>query len=152
MSAAAVPPFPRLAIVMPDEGERLLALGDHLRLLVTGADTNGAFTLIEQASPAGTAVPRHYHTQEFEMFHVLEGTVRYTVNGEVIEAGAGTTISIPPGVVHSFEFVTDARTHITCVPAGIEDMFQELASLPLGPINFQNVTSICAKYGVHFVA
>ena len=86
------------------------------------------------------------------MFHVIEGTVRYTANGVATEAGPGTVVAIPPGVVHGFEFVTKGRVHVTCVPAGIEDMFGELGQLPAGPPDFEKVTEICGRYGIYFVA
>jgi quercetin dioxygenase-like cupin family protein len=81
---------------------------------------------------------------------VLEGEVRYNVDGRTVVAGPGTTVSIPRNVVHSFEFVTDARVLLTIVPAGIENMFRELGQLPAGPPDFAAVAEICGRYGVFF--
>jgi quercetin dioxygenase-like cupin family protein len=107
--------------------------------------------MIEQQNDPGVAVPPHYHTREEEIFHVLEGQVRYTANGESVLAGPGTTVSIPRNMVHSFEFVTQARVLLTLVPAGIEGMFRKLSELPEGSPDFEQVARICAEYGIIFV-
>ncbi|GAC1647538.1 MAG: hypothetical protein NVS9B15_06050 [Acidobacteriaceae bacterium] len=76
----------KLAVVTPQQGERLSVLGDQQRILITGAETNGAYVLVEQTNRAGATVAPHYHTREFEMFHVIEGTVRYVAGGQTIDA------------------------------------------------------------------
>jgi quercetin dioxygenase-like cupin family protein len=140
----------KLAIVNATEGEPNLVLGDNMRFIITGEESGGAYTIIEQHNGPGVAVPPHHHTREQEIFYVIEGEVRYNVNGESVLAGAGMTVSIPRNVVHSFEFVTDARVLLTLVPAGIEDMFRELAKLSAGPPDFTAVAEICGRYGVFF--
>lgn len=140
----------KLAIVPATGGERHIVLGDNMRFIVTGRESGGAYAIIEQRNAPGVAVPPHYHSQEEEIFHVIEGEVRYTVDGETVVAGAGMTVSVPRNVVHSFEFVTDARVLLTLVPAGIEEMFRELGQLPAGPPDFATVAEICGRYGVFF--
>lgn len=138
----------KLAIVSASEGERHIVLGDHMRFIVTGEESGGGYTIIEQKNAAGVGAPPHFHTREEEIFHVIEGEVRYNVDGESIVAGPGMTVSIPRNVVHSFEFVTDARVLLTLVPAGIEAMFRELGQLSAGPPDFAAVAEICGRYGV----
>ncbi|GAC1647533.1 MAG: hypothetical protein NVS9B15_06040 [Acidobacteriaceae bacterium] len=53
-------------------------------------------------------------------------------------------------MVHSFEFLSYGRALITCVPAGVEGMFRELAALPEGPPDFGQVAEICGRYGIYF--
>src|SRR5215469_688659 len=133
----------KLAIVSASEGERHIVLGDNMRFIVTGEESGGAYTIIEQQNGAGVGAPPHYHIREEEIFHVIDGEVRYSVDGQSIVAGPGMTVSIPRNVVHSFEFVTDARVLLTLVPAGIEEMFRELGQLPAGPPDFTAVAAIC---------
>src|SRR3954452_769045 len=60
-------------LVLPGAGERLSVIGDRQTIKLDGSHTKGAFALIEQNNQPGTAVPEHFHTQEDEIFYVLEG-------------------------------------------------------------------------------
>jgi hypothetical protein len=51
----------------------------------------------------------HLHLRHADCFHVLEGELEFQVDGETIRAAAGTTVAIPPGVVHAFTSVTPSR-------------------------------------------
>jgi mannose-6-phosphate isomerase-like protein (cupin superfamily) len=44
-----------------------------------------------------------------DSFHVLDGELEFRVDGETIRAAAGTTVAIPPGVVHAFTSVRPSR-------------------------------------------
>jgi len=135
----------------PEDGERLNVLGDRQRFVLTGAETGGAFCLIEQTNESGVAIPQHYHTREIETFHVIEGSVQYTVEDRVVIAGPGTTVTIPRGVRHSFEVLEKCRVLLTLVPAGIENMFRELAQLTPGPDVMPKAMAVCERYGIFFV-
>lgn len=134
------------------EGGQLRVLGDQQTVKLEGAQTGGAFTLIEQNNPPGVAVPAHFHTQEDEAFYVLEGEMEFTLSDKKIRAGAGTTVFLPRGITHSFKVLeSGARALVMTFPSGIEKMFRELDALPAGPPDFAQVTSICKRYGIHFV-
>ncbi|MDX6486627.1 MAG: thiamine-phosphate pyrophosphorylase, partial [Gaiellaceae bacterium] len=51
----------------------------------------------------------HVHLRHADCFHVLEGELEFRADGESVRIGAGTTIVIPPGVVHAFTSVGNAR-------------------------------------------
>jgi len=40
---------------------------------LSGADTGGAYCLLEVSAAPGVSVPRHTHTREDESYHVLSG-------------------------------------------------------------------------------
>lgn len=142
---------PELGTVrQPEDGERHNVLGDSQRFILTGAETGGAFCLVEQQNGAGVAVPRHYHTREEETFHVVEGVVAYTVEDQTVVAGPGTTVHVPRGVRHSFEVQERAKVLLTLAPAGIEEMFRELGRLEPAPESMPMVLSICERYGIFF--
>jgi quercetin dioxygenase-like cupin family protein len=127
-------------------------IGDRQTIKLDGSHTNGAFALIEQNNQPGTTVPEHFHTQEDEIFYVLEGEMEFTVAKEKIVATAGTTVFLPRGVPHSFRVAGNgARALIMLQPAGTEKMFRELHALPPGEPDFNQVGKICSKYGIHFV-
>jgi quercetin dioxygenase-like cupin family protein len=50
--------------------------------------------------PAGTGAKAHSHPNE-QWIYILEGTFRATVDGQDVEAKAGSVLYIPSNVVHS---------------------------------------------------
>jgi thiamine-phosphate pyrophosphorylase len=53
--------------------------------------------------------PPHVHLRHADCFHVLEGELELTADGETIQALPSTAVVIPPGVVHAFTSVGRAR-------------------------------------------
>ncbi|MBL9119948.1 MAG: cupin domain-containing protein [Phycisphaerae bacterium] len=137
-------------IVAAGSGTRVNVLGDHQTIRLTGADTDGALTVIEESFDPGVGVPLHYHEREEETFNVLEGEVAYELNGHRTVAGPGTTVFVPRGVPHRFEAVGTKRARVLLVitPAGLEGMFIELEKLPPGPPDPAKVAEICGRFGV----
>jgi quercetin dioxygenase-like cupin family protein len=140
-------------IVPPGSGRVLNVLGDNQTLRLTGAETGGTFALVELNNPPGVGIPMHLHKNEEEMFHVLEGEMEFTVADKSVIATAGTTVFLPRDVPHEFKVVGEvpAKALVTVVPAGIEDMFQELSELPAGPPDMEKVLAICERHGVIFL-
>lgn len=140
-------------IVRQAEGKVLNVIGDYQTLKLTGADTNGQFTLIEEENVPGTAIPMHVHAREDEVFKVLEGKMELTVGGKTTVLNAGDIGYGPRGIPHSWKIIgeTKAKVILSVFPAGIEIMFEELSSLPAGPPDFAKVSAICANYGITFV-
>jgi len=44
----------------------------------------------------------HIHHEDDEAWHVLEGVLEFRFADKTVEARAGTTIFVPPGVAHTF--------------------------------------------------
>jgi quercetin dioxygenase-like cupin family protein len=112
----------------PAQGSTIAVVGDVYRFLVTGAETNGTYALLDAIVPPGGGPPPHVHSREEEGFYVLEGEIVFTVNGERMVAKAGTFANMPIGTPHSFKNESDrtARMLITLAPAGLERMFVEV--------------------------
>lgn len=140
-------------IVKESEGKQLNVLGDHQNIKLTGADTNGQYTLIEQHNEPGIGIPPHVHENEDEVFQVLSGQVAMTVGDKTTTLEAGDLIFCPKGVPHSWKVIgaEKARAMLSIFPAGLEGMFEELAELPAGPPDMQKVSAICGKYNLKFV-
>ena len=140
-------------IVKENEGNKLNVLGDNQNIKLTGEDTNGQYTLIEQINEPGIGIPPHVHENEDEVFQVLSGQVEMSVGNETTTLKAGDLIFCPKGVPHSWRVVGEekARAMLSIFPAGLENMFAELAELPAGPPDMKKVTAICGKYNLKFV-
>jgi quercetin dioxygenase-like cupin family protein len=136
-----------------DEGETLNVLGDRQSVLLTGDDTEGRFTLVENENPPGVGPPPHVHANEDEVFYVLAGRVEFRVDGERRVGEAGTTVLLPRGSTHTWRVVgdDDARMLIMLMPAGLEDYFRELSGLEGdGQPDMEAVLEVSARHGIEF--
>ena len=140
-------------IVKNEAGHRLNVLGDNQVIKLTAKDTKGQFSLIEQNNDPGSGIPPHVHQNEDEVFHVLSGKIDMTIGEEMTTLNSGDLIFCPRGIPHSFKVVGDqkARVMLSIFPAGLENMFEELAKLPAGQPDFEKVEKICDKYKIRFI-
>lgn len=139
-------------IVKNDAGHKLNVLGDNQNIKLTGKDTNGQFTLIEQMNEPGVGIPPHVHENEDEVFQVIEGQVEMRIGEQTTILNSGDLIFCPKGVPHSWKVVGErnARAMLSIFPAGLEKMFEELSQLPEGPPDLEKVGKICGKYKLRF--
>jgi quercetin dioxygenase-like cupin family protein len=83
-------------VVGPGEGERLS--GEHLIKVALPQLDLIEFTVGPEYQGPGP----HFHEHHGDSFFVLEGELEFTAGTETLHAGPGTSVSVPPGVVHSF--------------------------------------------------
>ncbi|MBI3971539.1 MAG: cupin domain-containing protein [Chloroflexi bacterium] len=111
-------------------------LGNRLRVLATGLETGGAYTLIEYTAGQGVqGPPPHIHAAQDELTFVLEGELEVRVGERAITASAGSHVVKPRGVPHSFSNPGSAPARFLEItsPAGIERYFEEVAALLAAP-------------------
>lgn len=126
---------------------------------ITGAETGGAFTVIELRVPPGAVGPPHIHHNEHQTDHVVEGELVYTVGGETVEAAAGTIVHCPRDVPHSFrnESDSEALVYDWLHPAGFEE-FMAAAAPPLTDpadppdLDMDRVAVLAPEYGLEFLS
>ena len=76
--------------------------GMALRILRSGAETGGTLLAMEAEYRAGSAPPPpHFHPRQEERFEILAGGMRCVVGGVARVLGAGETLVIPAGEIHS---------------------------------------------------
>jgi quercetin dioxygenase-like cupin family protein len=124
--------FLKSIAISPNEGTMLqVQPGETHILKAVGADTNGAYTLIEVMVEPQVGPPMHLHQREVEAFYVLEGTFALQVGEQVLTGTAGWFMTIPKGIPHTFKNIgtTPARMLLLFVPAGIENFFEDLSKL-----------------------
>jgi quercetin dioxygenase-like cupin family protein len=120
-----------------------------------GAQTNGAFSLVEHPLDPGRLVaPMHTHHREDEYSFVLEGELTAQIGTEVIAVPAGTLLLKPRGVPHTVWNATTqpARFLEIISPAGFENYFVELAEILAqpGPPDLDRIVVLAQKYGIEF--
>jgi len=124
-----------ISIINENEGELLGIAGGNYRIIISGEQTNGNYAVIEMTVPPGGGPPPHAHPDTQEMFHILEGEVEFKT-----EAGKQTVtkdgfVNIPlGGAIHCFKNTSEKNARLLCtvVPAGLENLFQEIG-IPVLP-------------------
>lgn len=111
--------------VLAPEGAEVV---DHLdmlcRVALSGADTGGAFALVEERARLGACTPRHVHTCEAETFVVLGGALEGWCDGSATLVEAGSMIYLPAGLEHAFRIVSETAHFYTLItPSGFESFF-----------------------------
>lgn len=115
----------------PGEGIRRSARGSEMFFKAVGATTQGQFSLMERALPAGGRMPpAHRHVGTEEAYFVLEGEVEFHVGDEVFVGGKDTFVLVPSGVGHTFgnTSASPARVLVLHVPA-LDEYFRDLEQL-----------------------
>ena len=122
------------------------ARGSNITILVWGEDTAGRCGLVETVEERGAHSPRHLHHREDETLYVIEGSLIVWVEGEWVEAPAGTAVFLPRGVEHALLAETDeAKVLSFFAPAGFERFYGEMAAV--GPLDVERLVTTAARYG-----
>jgi mannose-6-phosphate isomerase-like protein (cupin superfamily) len=142
--------------VAPAGSGRLLhAFGEEVTILLDGEQTGGRQTVWLEITPPGGGPPLHFHINEEETFHVLEGRVAFFQNSKWDEVGAGASVFIPRGQLHTFKNVGNqpSRMLLSTAPAGFEIFFKRCAEewARAGGPDMERIFQIAAEHGIHFV-
>lgn len=136
--------------VSTDTGPSYWGPGDRYTFLVTGAESDGAYFIMEAIVQPGGGPPPHIHHREQEAFYVLEGTLDIQMGDQVVQASAGDFVHIPIGTVHSFRNSGDgvARQLVIFSPGGLEHFFEETLEVvkDRSAPNPENIDAVVARY------
>lgn len=134
-------------------GHQVVNVGQlEIRYLVDGAE-KGGLGLFELKVPSGAHVPPpHSHTDNEECVYVLEGALRYTVDGETRDLSPGEWMSTPRGSVHQFANpgAGTARALVMLTPDIGEQYFHDVAAVVSagGPPDRAKLMQVMARYGL----
>jgi quercetin dioxygenase-like cupin family protein len=128
---------------------------------LSGADTGGAYCLLEVGLAPGMMVPRHTHTREDEAYYVLAGELEVTVGDEVFVLTVGDSLMAPRDIAHQLRNSGSVENHYLIVfsPSGFEGFLNmtavpapDDAPAPTEPpaIAVRNVHELAAEYGIRF--
>ena len=114
-------------------------------------DSGGSIFSVEHRGLGKGGPPEHIHLYQDEWFYVIEGRVRFRVDGKETVVGPGESVLGPKRVPHCFSGTGEtARMLITFTPAGkMEDFFREVA-VPNGP-KMEGNAALFAKYEMRYV-
>jgi len=140
--------------VRPGEGSTIQGpVGGSLTFKVRGEQTNGVLTALENSIAPGEGPPLHVHAEEDEAWYVLEGELRFSLDGESAAAPAGSFVFVPRGSPHCFQNVGDgpARILVLFTPSGMERFFDRFAELPEDAVVADAFRSIGSGVGMEVV-
>ena len=142
-------------IIPPGEGRVLRAFGEEVIILLDGEQTGGRQTMWLETTPPEGGPPLHFHINDDETFHVLEGQVAFFQSSKWYEVGPGGSAFVPRGQMHTFKNVGEgnSRMLLSTSPAGFDVFFSRCAeewARPGGP-DMSRVFQIAAEHGIHFV-
>lgn len=149
-------------VVGPDDGAAYWWLGSLTLLKVTGEATRGAMDIVDHRVPAGYAPPLHVHSDQDEVFYVIDGEFAVRCGDQRWQAGPGSLVFLPRQVPHGFTVSGDApgRTLLINAPAGFADVITELGEqtshlvLPGPDVAMPDPTHVVAvseAHGIHGV-
>jgi quercetin dioxygenase-like cupin family protein len=106
--------------------------GEKLCIRVHGTQVNGRYAIMENIASPGTATPMHFHAED-EIFHILEGTVTFSIDGDVFNASVGSIVVIPAGAHHAWRNRSNAPIRMSTFfsPGGVEELYPKLVGLSL---------------------
>jgi len=145
-----------------DTGPCYCGPGDRYTFLITGAQTNGGYFIMEATIPPGGGPPLHIHHREEESLYLLEGVLDITLGKKKVKATTGDFVQIPRGTVHAFVNAgnTTARMLLFFSPAGMDKYFEEVLepvqnrSAAIPPVTEALIARMVGggpKHGIEFV-
>lgn len=114
-----------------NDGELLWFNGTLATIRLSAKAGADGISVIEHRMPYGSSPPLHIHRNEDEVFHVLEGTVRFHVAGKDLIAHAGQTLLAPKGIAHTYrvESAHGARCLTVTTRGDFEKMVREVGKV-----------------------
>jgi quercetin dioxygenase-like cupin family protein len=122
---------------------------------VVAEQSNGTVTVERCDVRAGAGIPlAHSHDAFEETIYGVEGVTTFTVDGEAIAVGAGDTLCIPRGAVHSFVAGDRDASFLAIATPGVfgPDYFLELQDVVRaaagGPPALADVAAVMRRHGL----
>ena len=124
----------------------------RIRYLIDGTATGGMGVFELSVPPNSNVPPPHSHSLNEECAYVLEGTLRYSVDGVERDLRPGDWMFTPRGAVHQFSnpHSETARALIILTPDIGAQYFRDVASIVNagGPPDRAKLLGVMSKYGL----
>jgi len=145
--------------ISPQAGKSFWLTTDRFTFKLVGADTHGAFTLVESIARPEFGPPPHIHHRQDECFCILDGTFEFSLDGRTFSAGAGSVVHLPKGHVHTHRAAgsVPAKALVFYTPAGLEHFIEEAgtpvtdaAATPAPPAmpELERIVAIASRHGI----
>jgi quercetin dioxygenase-like cupin family protein len=140
-------------VVRRHEGEALKVMGAGVRFVCPAEKTGKSWSMMEVTVPRHAGPTSHHHPWD-EAYYIVEGEVRFGMDGREVLAKAGDFLYAPGGTVHSFQGASDnpARVLIFDAPAHAESFFRDMdREVKEMPRDMPKALEIGERHQIHFV-
>ncbi len=130
-------------------------------VLVTGEQTDGAYSVLEVWGPPGFGTALHVHRDAEEGYYVTEGEVTVWYGDKKAVLHPGDFLLLPRGVPHTLKHTgtCDVRMIGICTPAGFEDFVKAFGEpaprreLPVvtEPLDIKRAIALGAEAGIDII-
>jgi mannose-6-phosphate isomerase-like protein (cupin superfamily) len=140
-------------VLRPGEGRSIDLGGFEMSVKATAEQTNGSFSLLEAAEPAGFGPPLHIHRDAAEAFYVLEGEYVIFLDGREFVCPAGSFTFIPAGLPHGFRVGSVASRKLNLyAPAAMVGYFDDVAgATQAGDVDPDQLSEIALRYSMEVI-
>ncbi|GAB3626830.1 cupin [Pandoraea terrae] len=126
--------------------------GLTIQYLIDGTATGGMGVFELTVLPGARVPPPHSHTNNEECVYVLEGKLRYSVDGEVRDLAPGEWMHTPRESVHHFSnpHSETARALIVLTPDIGAQYFRDIGAVVNagGPPDRAKLVAVMTRYGL----
>jgi homogentisate 1,2-dioxygenase len=102
-------------------------------------------------SPEQPGPRLHIHRTFEECWVILDGEVRFTVDGETAEGRPGSVLVVPRGVAHTFQVLSPARWIGIFSPARYVAMLEEVGALMSESADDQAFAVLFGRYDTEII-
>ena len=137
-------------------------LNTAVTIRVSVEDGHDGIAILEHRASQGDSPPLHVHHDEDEIFHVLEGEVRYRVGDTDRIARAGEILLAPRGVPHTYRVESHEARMLTITRGEFETFIRAFGrpaerqglpdpSGPPTPEQAEALARACRQFGIELV-
>lgn len=147
---------PSPIIVQPDAGKNLhFPGGDMASIMLSGEQTGGMLAKLACTQPPDSGPPLHLHSNEDELFLMVEGNYSFFADGLWTEVGAGSAVYLPKGIAHCYRNIgtMTGRHWVITTPSGWERFMTRYADELANPdgINQDRIAEITQEHGIEHI-
>ncbi|MFE1442413.1 cupin domain-containing protein [Streptomyces sp. NPDC058739] len=150
-----VPGFDETVVVRDADAEVVGADPVAVKLLADSSATGGALSTVRVTLGEGADGARpHLHRNSAEMFFLLDGALDVLSGDDVVTAGRGDLVVVPPGRPHAFAAVPGSTADLLIViTPGVErfEYFRHLRRIRLGEAGPESLLEVQDLYDNHFL-
>jgi mannose-6-phosphate isomerase-like protein (cupin superfamily) len=126
---------------------------------VSSDEGSDAMSVIEHLASRGESPPLHVHHREDEIFHILEGELRFRVGDEELRAGPGETLLAAKGVPHTYVVESERGRWLVTTSNGDFERLVRAVSRPAdraelpepSPPPMAELEAACREQGIELV-
>jgi len=135
-----------------ENAEIIRPFGNEMKVMLSGASTNGTCSVLFADLKPGEGAPPHRHREYDEYFFVVEGTISLVIDGKESTIVPGTLAFTPRGAIHSFKNIGASTASMLewTIPGGNEPYFRAVSEMG-ADLDPKRLAEINAHFATEFI-